>query len=952
MAVREEELRVKIRIDEAGKLQAELAGVNSQFARTKRQAADAASGTDLLQRSVFGLKSVLAGLGLAKLGKEVIEASAGQARAMAQIEQVIRSTGGAAGVTAQEIAGIATELQNVTTVADDSILETQAILLGFRNVSRDVFTDATELALDFAARTGRDAVSAAQFLGKALNEPVKGMRALREAGIALTASQKDQITTLVQQGDLLGAQRIVLDELQRSYGGAARAARQNFGGALQGLANAASDLLEADKGLPAATKAVEDLAAVLADPKTKAAADAFFSAIISGAAAAIQKLIELGGTAKRVRDEAGKPGAGRNAAGNALGVGLATGLPALLAGGPLAGAIGFGIGAGAGALSSLGGKGPLASDPIGSVRGDPEAVSSAIRDTERRIQETSQRTVIAAPGRLEAQLAPQREYLALLEKEEQRLIQIAAQQQDAAAKAVTAAGAVAAAGERAAAAGDSLREETFSARGPVNRRFITNAPPASAGVDLREETTSGQGPAQRRVFANDRGAAAGFIIRRGPTASDAGPVDRTVITNAPNAGPPPTEDFQLEAQKRLDDVSFDAAIAGLTGLDRALAESRANVEKLGDKYNATSDEIEEAARREGDVVREAFQAETFADFTAGIEKANVEIQKLSFVGPTAELDAANAEVEHLADTMQITAEKAAELRDRNRETFDAKQIALTERAINQVGVAIEFNSEQAKVFGNTLEAEHAKAQADVQAYGTAITDLLARGYSATSDEVQGLISKQREAQAGADDLADAIARSAEEAQRAAEETARVEANIQKLIRGTTGRRFEVGADVGALRDQVESLLGEGPSESEQLASFAASLRGQARDLSTRFGSSGNPFQSVLNEQSRQVDELARRVEEEARRARQAEIESTREQQRNSGRPTGVAGGRLTVDLSEADRGILRGVQRATEAEATETRGLRTAISTGTAAAYAANVVGAGVRMGTGRTGWR
>lgn len=44
--------------------------------------------------------------------------------------------------------------------------------------------------------------------------------------------------------------------------------------------------------------------------------------------------------------------------------------------------------------------------------------------------------------------------------------------------------------------------------------------------------------------------------------------------------------------------------------------------------------------------------------------------------------------------------------------------------------------------------------------------------------------------------------------------------------------------------------------------------------------------------------------------------------------------------------------RAAEIEATETRGLRTAISTGTAAAYAANVVGAGVRMGTGRTGWR
>jgi hypothetical protein len=49
---------------------------------------------------------------------------------------------------------------------------------------------------------------------------------------------------------------------------------------------------------------------------------------------------------------------------------------------------------------------------------------------------------------------------------------------------------------------------------------------------------------------------------------------------------------------------------------------------------------------------------------------------------------------------------------------------------------------------------------------------------------------------------------------------------------------------------------------------------------------------------------------------------------------------------------LSAVQRATEIEATETRSLRTAISTGTAATYAAGVIGAGARMGSGRTGWR
>src|SRR5207237_7672973 len=97
---------------------------------------------------------------------------------------------------------------------------------GLRNEvgkGNDVFNQATQIATDMGAALGTEPKAAAIQLGKALNDPIKGVSALSRVGVSFTSQQKDQIKTLVKSGDTLGAQKIILGELNKEFGGAAAA---------------------------------------------------------------------------------------------------------------------------------------------------------------------------------------------------------------------------------------------------------------------------------------------------------------------------------------------------------------------------------------------------------------------------------------------------------------------------------------------------------------------------------------------------------------------------------------------------------------------------------------------------------------------------------------------------------------------------------------------------------
>lgn len=172
--------------------------------------------------------------------------AAGDAEAaLATVEAIIKSTGGAAGLTSEKLIGMAQQLKALTNIDDDKIMrEVTANLLTFTNVVGPVFREAQVAAINLSAVLRQDLQSSTIQLGKALNDPIKGITALRRVGVAFTESQKEQIKTLIESGDILSAQRIILKELAKEFGGAAEAQAKTIEGRLNKVTVAFGDALE------------------------------------------------------------------------------------------------------------------------------------------------------------------------------------------------------------------------------------------------------------------------------------------------------------------------------------------------------------------------------------------------------------------------------------------------------------------------------------------------------------------------------------------------------------------------------------------------------------------------------------------------------------------------------------------------------------------------------------
>ena len=211
-------------------------------------------GVDQAEKDVKKLKGLAAktlaglavGIGVAELARFVsgsVELAQTQAAAEAQVAAAIKSTGKAAGFSLRELKGYASGLQSVTNFGDETVLAAQAQLLTFTKIGGDVFPRATEAALDLATRMDGDLKGAIVQVGKALNDPIAGVTALTRSGVQFTDQQRDLIKELVESNDLLGAQNVILAELETQFGGSAEAAREADGG-FTSLSNSFGDFRE------------------------------------------------------------------------------------------------------------------------------------------------------------------------------------------------------------------------------------------------------------------------------------------------------------------------------------------------------------------------------------------------------------------------------------------------------------------------------------------------------------------------------------------------------------------------------------------------------------------------------------------------------------------------------------------------------------------------------------
>lgn len=182
---------------------------------------------------------------LVAIGYKSVEAFQESERALAAVEAAVKSTGGAAGLATAELSAMAAKLQSLSTFDDDEILsKVTANLLTFTNVTGAAFDRAQVAILDVSARLGQDLQSSAIMVGKALNDPILGMTALRRVGIQLSEQQQEQVRSFMAVGDVASAQGVILDELTRQFGGQAAALANTTSGALEQAKNAWGDAME------------------------------------------------------------------------------------------------------------------------------------------------------------------------------------------------------------------------------------------------------------------------------------------------------------------------------------------------------------------------------------------------------------------------------------------------------------------------------------------------------------------------------------------------------------------------------------------------------------------------------------------------------------------------------------------------------------------------------------
>jgi phage-related protein len=224
-------------------------------------------------------------LPLVALGKTAVTAFGEAEKVSAQVAQTIESTGGAANVTAQHVDDLASSISGYSGIDDEAIKSGAAMLLTFKDIrneagkGNDIFDQTTSILADMSTAMGTDAKSQAIQLGKALNDPVKGVSALSRVGVTFSDKQKKVIEALVKTGDTAGAQRVILKELESEFGGQAKA----FGDTAAG---------SAAKSKVAWGNALEDIGAALAPVITQLAELAgkiasWFSGLPSGVKTAI-----------------------------------------------------------------------------------------------------------------------------------------------------------------------------------------------------------------------------------------------------------------------------------------------------------------------------------------------------------------------------------------------------------------------------------------------------------------------------------------------------------------------------------------------------------------------------------------------------------------------------------------------------------------------------------------
>jgi hypothetical protein len=193
----------------------------------------------------------MAGVAFGAVGFGLVKVAEAAATSNARIEQINKSMGLFGGATQQvtdRLVKLAETQAMATGIDRNAIKETVAKLLTFKELAATAtevggaFDRATQAAIDLSAAGFGEATENATQLGKALNDPIKGITALNRSGVTFTAQEKEKIKVLVESGKMLEAQDILLKAVETQVGGTAVATANASDQMRQGLGMAAESL--------------------------------------------------------------------------------------------------------------------------------------------------------------------------------------------------------------------------------------------------------------------------------------------------------------------------------------------------------------------------------------------------------------------------------------------------------------------------------------------------------------------------------------------------------------------------------------------------------------------------------------------------------------------------------------------------------------------------------------
>jgi len=177
----------------------------------------------VLETTMGALGVAAGGFATYKFLEGSVEAFNESAQASAQLDASLKSTGNAANLNREALDAQADAIMKTSLFDDDAITKTQGLLATFTGIKDKIYMEAVPAIADLATKMGGDLQGATIQVGKALNDPIQGMTALRRVGVSFSESQQNVIKKLQETGHMAEAQKLVLAELAKEFGGSAAA---------------------------------------------------------------------------------------------------------------------------------------------------------------------------------------------------------------------------------------------------------------------------------------------------------------------------------------------------------------------------------------------------------------------------------------------------------------------------------------------------------------------------------------------------------------------------------------------------------------------------------------------------------------------------------------------------------------------------------------------------------